>query len=26
MRRRKNSRRSMGHRQNFTELEITGIA
>jgi large subunit ribosomal protein L21 len=26
MRRRKNSRRQMGHRQNFTELEITGIA
>jgi large subunit ribosomal protein L21 len=26
MRRRKNSRRTMGHRQNFTELEITGIA
>lgn len=26
MRRRKNSRRRMGHRQNFTELEITGIA
>lgn len=26
MRRRKNSRRQMGHRQNYTELEITGIA
>jgi len=26
MRRRKNSRRSMGHRQNYTELEITSIA
>lgn len=26
MRRRKNSRRQMGHRQNFTELEIIGIA
>jgi len=26
LRRRKNSRRSMGHRQNYTELEITRIA
>jgi len=26
MRRRKNFRRQMGHRQNYTELEITGIA
>ena len=26
MRRRKNSRRRMGHRQNYTEVRITGIA
>jgi large subunit ribosomal protein L21 len=26
MRRRKHYRKSQGHRQNFTELEITGIA